>query len=119
MKKTIVLFSVFIVSILFSSSLIAAEKIKIKLIAGEVAAIDAAANSMTVKKRLNDLILTTNEKTLVIINKAHKQLIDVKVGDKVRVKYSDIEGKAIARSIEVTPPKNEAVVNSAPTAPKK
>lgn len=119
MKKLLVFFSVFVVAVFFSSALIAAEKIKIKLIAGEVAAIDAAANSLTVKKRLSDLILTTTEKTVVIINKTQRPLTDVKVGDNVRVKYSEIEGKAVARSIEITPPKTEGAAGSAPNTPKK
>ncbi|TAN41270.1 MAG: hypothetical protein EPN22_16200 [Nitrospirae bacterium] len=119
MKKLLAVFIVFFVAILFSSSLIAAEKIKIRLITGEIAAIDPAANSMTVKKRLNDLILTTNEKTVVIINKTQRQLTEVKIGDKVRVKYSETEGKALARSIEVTPQKNEGVTGGMPNNQKK
>ena len=63
---------------------------------GEVTAVDAAANTLTVKGKKGEVSLTIDEKT-----KFHKgtTLADVKVGDKLAVKYAEADGKMVAKSI--------------------
>lgn len=63
---------------------------------GEVTAVDAAANTLTIKGKKGEVTLTIDDKT-----KFHKgkDLADVKVGDKLTVKYSETDGKMVARSI--------------------
>jgi len=85
----------------------AVEKVKVKHIAGEVAAVDAAANSLTVRGKRAEVVITANEKTSVKLEKKNASLADLKIGDKVTVKYSETDGKNIARSIETVPAKTE------------
>lgn len=63
---------------------------------GEVTAVDAAANTLTVKGKKGEVTLTIDDKT-----KFHKgkTLADVKVGDKLKVKYAEIDGKMVATGI--------------------
>ncbi|WP_333653506.1 hypothetical protein [Dissulfurispira sp.] len=86
---------------------VAKEKVKVKHITGDVAAVDAAAKSLTVKGKRAEVVISTDEKTVVKAEKEKKSLSDVKVGDKVTVKYSEVEGKNIAKSIEIKPAKTE------------
>ncbi len=63
---------------------------------GEVTAVDAAANTLTVKGKKGEVTLTIDDKT-----KFHKgkTLADVKVGDKLSVKYAEKDGQMVAKSI--------------------
>jgi len=63
---------------------------------GEVTAVDAAANTLTVKGKKGEVTLTIDDKT-----KFHKgkTLADVKVGDKLSVKYAETDGQMVAKSI--------------------
>ncbi len=101
----------FILSILLVVSIAgvvaAKEKVKVKQITGDVAAVDAAAKSLTVKGKKAEVVISTDEKTVVKAAKEKKSLSDVKVGDKVTVKYSEVDGKNIAKSIEIKPSKTE------------
>ncbi len=80
---------------------------KVKQITGEVTAVDAKANTLTVKGKKADVSLTTDEKTTVKIGKEKKTLADVMVGDKATVKYAEVDGKNVAKSIVVTPAKKK------------
>ena len=64
---------------------------------GEVTAVDAAANTLTVKGKKGEVTLTIDDKT-----KFHKgkTLADVKVGDKLTVKYAEKDGKMMATSVK-------------------
>ena len=86
---------------------VAKEKVKVKQITGDVAAVDAAAKSLTVKGKKAEVVISTDEKTVVKAEKEKKSLSDVKVGAKVTVKYSEVDGKNIAKSIEIKPAKTE------------
>ncbi len=107
MKKPllIILSMFFVISIIGSA--VAAEKVKVKQITGEVAAVDAAAKSLTVKGKKAEVVVSTDEKTTVKMDKEKKALSDVKVGDKVTVKYAEANGKSTAKSIEIKPVKAE------------
>ncbi len=65
---------------------------------GEVTAVDAAANTLTVKGKKGEVTLTTDDKT-----RFHKgkTLADVKVGDKLTVKYTETDGKKVATSVSM------------------
>jgi ribosomal protein S1 len=65
---------------------------KVKQVSGEVAAVDAAAKTLTVKGKKGEVALTADDK-------AAAKLADVKVGDKVTVKYKEMDGKNVATSI--------------------
>ncbi len=65
---------------------------KMKQVTGEVVAVDAAAKTLTVKGKKGDVALTVEEK-------AASKLADVKVGDKVTVKYKETDGKNVATSV--------------------
>ena len=116
MKKTLlVMLSIFLV---FSIGLAGAqdkaqnkervkEKPKVIQRTGEVAAIDIAARSMTVKplRYKEDIVVTINENTFVKMNKEKKTVADVKVGDIVTVWF--FEKDKSAKSIDIKPPKPE------------
>lgn len=74
---------------------------KLKQVTGEVTAIDAAAKTLTVKGKAGEVALTADDKTTVKIGKEKKALADVKVGDKATVKYTEMDGKNVAKFIIV------------------
>jgi ABC-type Fe3+-hydroxamate transport system substrate-binding protein len=87
-------------------------KAKMKQVTGEVTAVDAKANTITVKKGKKDTTITVDDKTKIMVGKAKKALADVKVGDKVTVHYAEA----------VTPAKEEKKAEkkeAAPAAPAK
>ncbi|MCL4476076.1 MAG: hypothetical protein M1508_07615 [Nitrospirae bacterium] len=65
---------------------------KVKQVTGEVVAVDAAAKTLTVKGKKGEVALTVEEK-------AAAKLADVKMGDKVTVKYKEVDGKNVATSV--------------------
>lgn len=72
--------------------------VKAKQVTGEVAAVDAAAKSITVKGKKADVTMTADPKLLA----------DVKVGDKVTAKYTVQDGKNVAKSIKKAAAKTDA-----------
>ena len=62
-------------------------------VTGEVTAVDAAANTLTIKGKKGEVMLTTTDKTKFAKGKT---LADVKVGDKLSAKYSEKDGKMMA-----------------------
>jgi Cu/Ag efflux protein CusF len=86
---------------------------KVKQVTGDVAAVDAKANTITVKGKKGDTVVTCDDKTNIMMGKDKKALADVKVGDKVKVKYSEADGKMTAKSVAIT-----AAVKKAETAKK-
>jgi hypothetical protein len=75
--------------------------VKVKRISGEVVAVDAATGTITVKSKKIEVSLSTNDKTVVTKGKEKKTLGDVEVGNKVIVKYKEVGGKNVAKSITV------------------
>jgi len=65
---------------------------KVKQVTGEVVAVDAKAKTLTVKGKKGDVALSVDEK-------AAAKLADVKMGDKVTVKYKETDGKNVATSV--------------------
>ncbi|GAB4405756.1 MAG: hypothetical protein OHK0032_00390 [Thermodesulfovibrionales bacterium] len=91
---------------------------KVKQVTGEVTAVDAKGNTLTVKGKKAEVSLTTDEKTTVKIGKEKKTLADVMVGDKATVKYAEVDGKNVAKSIAVTPAKKKEEKKEAAPAKK-
>ena len=69
-----------------------AEKPKPVTATGEVASVDSKAGMVTVKTKDKDLNLTTTSKAKTALGK-------VKVGDTVKVTYTEKDGKMVASSI--------------------
>ena len=85
---------------------------KAKQVTGEVAAVDAAAKTLTVKGKKGEVALSADEK-------AAAKLADVKVGDKVTVKYKEMDGKNVATSIVTKTSAAPAAKKEAAPAPAK
>ena len=62
-------------------------------VSGEVTAVDAVANTLTIKGKKGEVMLTTTDKTKFAEGKT---LADVKVGDKLSAKYSEKDGNMVA-----------------------
>jgi len=70
---------------------------KIRRVTGNVMSFDAS--SITVKGRKGNVTATISDKTKVKMNKEKKTLADVKVGDKVTLRYAEADGSNTARTI--------------------
>lgn len=75
--------------------------VKVKRISGEVVAVDATAGTLTVKSTRQEVSLSTDEKTVIKKGKETKTLTDVVAGEKAIVKYKEVDGKNVAKSIAV------------------
>ncbi len=84
-----------------------APKAKSAQVTGEVTAVDAKANTMTVKGKKGEVMISVDPKTKM---PKGKTMMDVKTGDKVTVKYMEADGKNMAKSIamKAAPMKKEA-----------
>jgi len=81
---------------------------KVMQVTGEVAAVDAAAKTITVKGKKGDVVIAVDDKTLA----------DVKAGDKVTAKYTTADGKNTAKSVikKTAAAKKAAPAKKAPAA---
>ena len=82
---------------------------KIVQVTGEIAAVDTAAKTITVKGKKGDVVITVDDKTLA----------DIKAGDKVTVKYATADGKNTAKSVKKAPAEKKAETKPAKPAEKK
>ena len=79
-----------------------AKKAKKATVTGEVIALDAKANTLTVKgPKKGDVALTANDKTMITAGKDKKTLADIKTGEKVAVEYTEADGKNTANKIDI------------------
>jgi Cu/Ag efflux protein CusF len=103
MKKAIaIVLSIMFVFALTSATFAAEKKAgKAMQVTGEVTNIDAKANTLTVKGKKGDVAISVDDKTAIMAGKEKKSLADVKVGDKVKVMYSDADGKMMAKSVHM------------------
>ena len=89
-----------------------AEKPKVKQVTGNVKAVDMKAMTITVTKMMKDkaedTVVTVSDKTKIMMGEAKKALADVKVGDKVTVKYTEAEGKNMAKRVAIHEPEKKA-----------
>ncbi len=94
MKKALVI----IVSLVFVLSIVGLSfakehAMKAMHVSGEVTAVDAAANTLTISGKKGEVVLTITDKTKFAEGKT---LVDVKIGDKLSAKYSEKDGKMMA-----------------------
>ncbi len=82
---------------------------KVQQITGEVSTVNAITNSITVTKKIRDTVVeavvTIDDKTKIMKEKENKSFADIKIGDKVIVKYAKVDGKNMAKSIAIKPEK--------------
>jgi ribosomal protein S1 len=102
-KATAIIISVLFIFALAATSFAAG----VKQVTGSVTAVDAKANTLTVKGKKGDVAVSTDAKTTVMAGKDKKTLADVKAGDKVTVKYTEADGKNVAKSVSIAPAKAE------------
>jgi uncharacterized protein YxeA len=81
-------------------------------ITGEVKAVDRSAMAITVTKKIKDKVMaavtTVDDKTKITMDEQIRNFNDINVGDTVIVKYSEVDGKNIAKSVVIEPPVPEA-----------
>ena len=80
---------------------------KVVQITGEVAAVDAAAKTITVKGKKGDVVIAVDDKDLAA----------VKAGDKVTVKYATADGKNTAKKVTKAEKKAEKKAETKPAKP--
>ncbi|MEK7197576.1 MAG: hypothetical protein AAB151_07915 [Nitrospirota bacterium] len=80
---------------------------KIVQVTGEVAAVDAAAKTITVKGKKGDVVIAVDDKDLAA----------VKAGDKVTVKYATADGKNTAKKVTKAEKKAEKKAETKPAKP--
>jgi len=85
---------------------------KAQQITGEISAVNAITNSITVTKKIRDkvveAVVTIDDKTEIMKEKKNKSFADIKIGDKVVVKYAKVDGKNVAKNINIQPAKPES-----------
>jgi maltose-binding protein MalE len=69
-------------------------------ITGKVIAVDEAANTITINGRKGDITVSV-EKNTKIIKEIIKKFRDVKINNKVTVKYTEADGNFTAKKITV------------------
>jgi len=72
---------------------------KSKEIVGEIVSVDTNKNQLILKTKKGDVIFDLNEKSKISIRKEPKNLSDLKIGDKVKIYYIQMEGKNIVERI--------------------
>jgi len=83
---------------------------KVHQVTGEVVAVDATAKTLTVKGKKEEVALSADDKVAA-------KLADIKVGDKVTVKYMEMEGKKVAIHIVAKKAKMEKPADKMMPAP--
>ena len=80
---------------------------KVMQVTGEVTACDTKAMTITISKKVKgkavETVVTVDDKTKIMMGKEKKALADVKAGDKVTVKYKEVDGKNVAKSVAIQP----------------
>jgi ribosomal protein S1 len=80
-------------------------------ITGKVKAVDRTAMAITVTKKIKDKVMaavtTVDDKTKITMDEQNKNFNDINVGDTVIVKYTEVNGKNIAKSVVIKPPVTE------------
>ena len=73
--------------------------LKIIHLAGETTSVNPRAGKLTIRGKDGDVDIYATEKTIIHIGRDQVRLSDVTAGNKATVKYLEIDGKNIARSI--------------------
>ncbi len=105
MKRLFLYVVSFLIAVLMVGSAIAIDRILIRQVTGDIVTIDTTIKTLTVKGRKAEVVIVADDKTVVKMDREKKTLSDVKISDTVTVKYAVIDGKNIARSIDIKPTK--------------
>jgi len=97
MKKTIAI----VLSVIFVLAIASLTFAGTKQVTGDVTAVDAKASMVTVKGRSGEVMVEVVDSTKIKAGHQSKTLEDVKVGEKVKVVYTEADGKNTAKSIEM------------------
>lgn len=98
---------------------ISAQKGKMTSIKGEITEIDPTGSHVKVKEKNQEVIISVTDNTIITAGKIKRTLADLKAGDQVVAKFTEEDGKKIARSIRVaTVGKGSGKKPPAPEAPK-
>jgi hypothetical protein len=84
--------------------------LKIIHVAGETISVNLRAGKLTIRGKDGDIDIYTTEKTIIHVGRDKISVADIAAGNKATVKYLEIGGKNIARSIFIvreTPEKLE------------
>jgi hypothetical protein len=73
--------------------------LKIIHLAGETTSVNPRAGKLTIRGKDGDVDIYATEKTVIHIGRDQSRLSDITAGNKATVKYLEIDGKNIARSI--------------------
>lgn len=115
MKKILAILAVLMMVVAFSGATFAAEENKaaepateakeapekVKKVTGKVTAVDAKANTVTVKGRKGDVTVEVTADTKITAGKEAKAIADVMAGEKATIKYVEKDGKNTAKSIDI------------------
>lgn len=95
------------------------QKGRMTSIKGEITEIDPAGNLVKMKEKEQEIIISVTENTIITAGKIKRSLADLKAGDQVVARFTDEDGRKIARSIRVaTVGKGSGKKPPAPEAPK-
>ncbi|MCG3113568.1 MAG: DUF5666 domain-containing protein [Candidatus Manganitrophus sp. SB1] len=98
---------------------ISAQKGKMTSIKGEITEIDPAGSHVKVKEKNQEITISVTDNTVITAGKIKRTLADLKAGDQVVARFTEEDGKKIARSIRVaTVGKGSEKKPPAPEAPK-
>jgi hypothetical protein len=85
---------------------------KVHQITGKVGAINANVLSIIATKKYKDKAIEAavmvDKTTQILKDKKKKDFPDIRIGDRVIVKYTQVSGKNIAQNISIEPAKSEA-----------
>ena len=114
MKKATALVTVFICIFAFASMSFAddvkeVEKPKVRQITGDIVTLNVEAGTLTVKSKRQEVVLETDEKTKVKIGREKKEFAHLQMGDRVKAKYIQVDGKNTAKSISIMSSTAEAM----------
>lgn len=124
MRKSIIILIAFVLIFGLSAVSFAAEKASApaikhtssmeaaKNVIGMIGVINVKAGTLTVKEKKTELTVSVDSKTQIMAGHSKKTLADLKSGERVRVNYEIVDGKNIAKKINVI-----TVVSSKLTVP--
>jgi cell division septation protein DedD len=80
---------------------------KVNHVIGKVKAVDTVAQTLTIagkiKGKEKEAVVTVDKETRITMGKAKKTFADLKVGNNVVVKYTEVEGKNVAKIVAIMP----------------
>ena len=68
---------------------------------GTVKSIDLYNQTITISKRNQDFLVVVNDETKILMGKKSKTLSDIKVGQKTRVTYDEVDGNRPAKILSI------------------